>query len=90
MAGVNTSNWQYANWQESTDATERMTKLAQHITEARQAAIATVHSEGRSQSLNTNYIAGLEKQLNDMRAAINMGASIARSSSIPVVVQPQF
>jgi hypothetical protein len=90
MAGVNPSNWQYANWQESTDPAERMAKLALHITEARQAAVATVHSEGRSQSLNTSYITGLERELKDMRAALNLGASIARSSSVPVVVMPQF
>lgn len=90
MAGVNTSNWQYANWQEATTAAERLTLLAQHITEARQAAVATVHSEGRSQMLNTSYITSLERQLADLRAAANVAAAFSGSSGIPVVARPQF
>jgi hypothetical protein len=90
MAGVNTSNWQYADWQEETTAAARLTKLAQHITEARQAAVATQHSEGRSQTLNTSYITGLERQLADLRAAVSMGAAFSGSSGIPVVARPQF
>lgn len=90
MSGVNTSNWQYADWQEETTAAARLTKLAQHVTEARQAAVATQHSEGRSQTLNTSYITSLEAQLKDLRAAVNMGAAFASSNSVPVVARPQF
>ena len=90
MAGVNTSGWLYAAWQEQATAAARLTMLAQHITEARMAAVATQHSEGRSQTLNTSYITSLEKQLADLRAAINMGAAFSSADGVPVVTRPQF
>lgn len=90
MAGVNTSGWLYAAWQEQTTAVARLTMLAQHITEARQAAVATQHSEGRSQTLNTSYITSLERQLADLRAAINMGSAFSSADGVPVVTRPQF
>jgi len=90
MTAVNTSNWQYGDWQEDTALSSRITKLAQHITEVRKVVVEWSGTEGRSQRINTTYLAGLEQQLRDLRAASGMAASIARSSSTPTVVRPQF
>lgn len=90
MAGVNTANWQYGDWQEQSTPQLRLDRLVLHITEARQAVVSTMHSEGRSQSMPATYIAALESQLRDLRAAINISAGFARRSSIPTVVRPQF
>ena len=89
MAAVNTSGWIYANWQEESDPATRLTKLAQHITEARQAVVTQVHSEGRSQSMNTHYIAMLEAQLKELRAANNIRAAYLGHCG-PTVARPQF
>lgn len=90
MAAVNTSNWVYANWQEDTTAAGRLTKLAQHITEVRQAVVEWTGTEGRSNRININYLAGLEAQLKELRAAASIAASLSRSGSTPTVVAPQF
>lgn len=90
MAGVNTSNWEHANWQEETTATARLTALAQHITEVRQAVVEWTGTEGRSNRINVTYLKSLEDQLKELRAAVNMGASFSRTGNIPTVVAPQF
>lgn len=90
MAAVNTAGWEYADWQEQATPQLRLDRLVLHLTEARQAVVSTMHSEGRSQSMPATYIAALESQMRDLRAAINVGAGFASRSGVPTVVRPQF
>ena len=87
---VNTANWQYGDWQEQATPQLRLDRLVLHLTEVRQAVVSTMHSEGRSQSMPATYIASLESQLRDLRAAINISAGFSRRSNVPTVVRPQF
>ena len=90
MAGVNTSNWEHADWQEETTAAARLTALAQHITEVRQAVVEWTGTEGRSNRINVTYLKSLEDQLKELRAAVGMGAAFSRIGNVATVVTPQF
>jgi hypothetical protein len=90
VAGVNTSNWEHADWQEESSAAARLTALAQHITEVRQAVVEWTGTEGRSNRINVTYLKSLEDQLKELRSAVNMGAAFSRNSNIATVVTPQF
>lgn len=90
MTAVNTSNWSYGNWQEAATPSLRLAGLVQHITEVRKVVVEWTGTEGRSQRINVNYLASLEQQCKELRAAINISASFARTSSVPTVVKPQF
>ena len=90
MTAVNTSNWQYGNWQEDTTLSGRITKLAQHITEVRKVVVEWTGTEGRAQRINVTYLKSLEDQLKEMRSAANVAAAFARASNVPTVVKPQF
>jgi len=90
LTAVNTSNWSYGNWQEAATPALRLAALTQHITEVRKVVVEWTGTEGRSQRINVSYLESLEKQLGQLRAAVNIAASFARTSSIPTVVKPQF
>lgn len=90
MAGVNTSNWEHADWQEASTAAERLTGLVQHITEVRQAIVEFSGTDGRSLRINANYLQSLQDQEKDLRAAVAIAGIASRNSNVPTVVAPQF
>jgi len=90
LTAVNTSNWSHGNWQEAETPALRLAGLVQHITEVRKVVVEWTGTEGRSQRINVSYLASLEQQAKELRAAVNIASSFARTSSIPTVVRPQF
>lgn len=87
MGAVVTSDWQHANFEEMPSATERLSKLAQHITEVRKAAVEQGHGAGRLQRLPPQYLQGLEKQIGELRLAIAVSGG---PPSVTTVMRPQI
>lgn len=90
MAGVNTSNWEHADWQEASTPAERLAGLVQHITEVRKAIVEFGGHDGRSLRINANYLQSLTDQEKELRAAVAISGIASRVSNVPTVVAPQF
>ncbi len=89
MAGVNTSNWVYANWREGATAELRLQNLVRHMTEVSQAVVEQTHTHGRSQRMNVAYLQMLRDEEKSLRSSVAIGAALA-SNTAPVVLNPQF
>ncbi len=90
MAGVNTSNWEHADWQEASTPAERLAGLVQHITEVRMAVVEFAGADGRALRINTTYLQSLQDQEKELRAAVAIAGIASRNSNVPTVVSPQF
>jgi len=87
MAGVNTSGWEHADWQEAATPAERLSGLVQHITEVRLAVVEQSSPEGRSQRINVTYLKMLQEDERRLRTVVGMSSQI---DSSPVVLDPLF
>ena len=87
MAGVNTSGWENAAWQEQATPALRLSSLLQHITEVRQAAVEHNHGQGRSQRVDMRYLDQLLEAEQGLRLVVNLQAG---ATSAPTVTRPQF
>jgi len=87
MAGVNTSGWEHAGWQELSTPALRLADLLQHITEVRQAVVEHTHGQGRSQRMDMRYLDQLLEAEQGLRLVVNLQAG---ATSVPTVARPQF
>lgn len=73
--------WTYGNWQESTDLTERLTRLRRFITELNEHLIGMKTRTGAAHfPVEEARIANLERQMETLAARVEgTGVSVARS-----------
>lgn len=69
MSPVNTSGWQYADFDSEPTAELQYAKLLLHLAEVRQTVVEQGTGRGRTQKIDPDYLPTLEKRAGEYRLA---------------------